>query len=407
MSLKTYIESKQHVTPNSDITARWHSRIVAEGLDLMGRRGAEEYLARYGKSIGASKVIGLARCAEINGCQSMAERFWESAYALDPAAADSAAVAPAPAPFVNPRSVGLASRPRTAVADPIPTAPAVTPRVRPRATVAAAFGVLPQLVNVITREEAERLNEDPRYGLQRKYDGERLLTRVARGEATGGNKKGLVRHLPHNLRDAFAKLRDSVTDSELVTITAWLFDLLELDGQSLTNVGYEERHATLVNLIEAAGSPPDLKVVDLIFGTEQKRAAFEELERSGAEGVVYKLLDAGITPGNGHRDQLKFQFRARAAVIAGDRNGSKNSVAIFVFNSEGTKRDMGFLTVPASEGLPQPGDVIEVEYLYVHPGADAKFAQPVYKGRRNDVEPTDCVDSKLRVKEQEQEPAPV
>ena len=356
----------------------------------MGRRGAEEYLARFGKSIAAPKVIALARCAELNGCQSMADRFWETAYALDPAAAELPALA-------DPRILSGSTTKTPAAA---PTAPTATPPDRPRATpVQAAFGVLPQLVNVITREEAERLNEDNRYGLQRKHDGERLLVRVARGEAKGGNKKGLVRHLPHNIRDAVAKLKNSVTDAELVGITAWLFDLLELDGQSLGDVGYEERHATLVNLVEAAGSPEDIKVVEIIFGTDQKRAAFEELERTGAEGVVYKLLGAGITPGDGHRDQLKFQFRARAAVIAGERNGSKNSVAISVFNSDGEKRDMGFLTIPASEALPQPGEVIEVEFLYVHPGQQGRFAQAVYKGRRNDVEPTDCVDSKLRVKE--------
>ena len=57
---------------------------------------------------------------------------------------------------------------------------------------------------------------------------------------------------------------------------------------------------------------------------------------------------------------------------------------------------MGSVTIPTNAKMPAKGQIIEVEYLYVHPGGC--FAQPVYKGLRDDVDEEDCVESKLKVK---------
>jgi len=75
----------QPFNPAADIAKRWQKRIVAQGLS--GRMGASVYMGRYGKNIGADKLVKLARTAEQHLCDwaesdEMAQFFWEAAYQL-------------------------------------------------------------------------------------------------------------------------------------------------------------------------------------------------------------------------------------------------------------------------------------------------------------------------------------
>ena len=88
MDFNTYIEEKTasktkkgQISIPVEIKKRWTTRIVANEYE--GATGAAFYLDRYGKSIGAPKVINLALCAQVNGDDDMAMAFWAKAYELE------------------------------------------------------------------------------------------------------------------------------------------------------------------------------------------------------------------------------------------------------------------------------------------------------------------------------------
>jgi len=60
---------------------------------------------------------------------------------------------------------------------------------------------------------------------------------------------------------------------------------------------------------------------------------------------------------------------------------------------------MGTVGVPDRYRLPQEGEIIEVQYLYCHPGPDGKLIQAKYFGKvRDDIEPAECGVSQVKVK---------
>jgi len=60
---------------------------------------------------------------------------------------------------------------------------------------------------------------------------------------------------------------------------------------------------------------------------------------------------------------------------------------------------MGTLGVPDRYRLPKEGEIVEVQYLYCHPGRDGKLIQAKYFGEvRDDIEIAECVVSQLKVK---------
>ena len=91
MTIKSYVtafHSKPN-TPKADIVERWNTRVVPQGLDVRGRAGAADYLARYGKGISAKKVASLALMAEHAGAAEMAAGFWEKAFQLETGKSES------------------------------------------------------------------------------------------------------------------------------------------------------------------------------------------------------------------------------------------------------------------------------------------------------------------------------
>jgi bifunctional non-homologous end joining protein LigD len=81
LNLQDYSDQHQNVKPNASIKERWQKRVVTRGLS--GAEGARQYLADYGRGIGAKKVIMLARQAEIQCDIPMSEIFWGKAHELE------------------------------------------------------------------------------------------------------------------------------------------------------------------------------------------------------------------------------------------------------------------------------------------------------------------------------------
>jgi bifunctional non-homologous end joining protein LigD len=375
MNITEFVISNANVKPNSDIVERWQGRVVAGALHTAGAAGAEAYLGQYGKGIKAPKAVALARCAEINGFPQFAARMWEEAFFL---------------------TTGNRSRLATNAAEG--PAPEQSP-VRLK----EAFGQRPQLLVAIEETEVERYLSDDRYGMQEKKDGRRTLVRNGNKVLSAGNKKGLDTGVPLVLVSGIGGLGlpDFLSDGEDTPREAiyHAFDLLEYAGDDLRTLGVGRRHGLLVEQLSYLESKTDsFRIIPMVRGGDAKRALFAMLRRTGAEGVVFKLLDAPYESGDKHGTQVKFQFRGLGAFIVGKRNGMKNSVEIFVHKSTGGLRAMGRLTIPANATLPSPGAILEVEYLYCHTGPDGELAQPVFKEARTDVSPEDCQEDKLKVR---------
>jgi len=356
--------------PTLEIVERWEKRVVAQGLHLRGRAGAEAYIGQFLKGAKAPKVVAFARIAEIKGCPEMAARFWEEAYFLETGIRSS---------FDG--GVGSGESPGVVISAPI---------------LRETFGQSPQLLTLVPKLEALGFAENDQFGIQEKIDGRRALIRVKGGKVSRGNKKGLIAPVALPVADALAGLKDAVFDGEDVNGVFHAFDLLSLGEKNLTALPFAERYAILQKAIGVLPKTEYVQVVPLITGTKAKLAFIEALEAQGAEGFVMKRLDAPYEEGDGHQTQWKHQFRAQSCFIVGQKNGAKDSVQIFARNPDGSNQDLGNVTVRTT--IPKPGTIIEVEYLYRHAGANGKLHQPVYKGPRDDVEADDCRIEKIKVK---------
>jgi bifunctional non-homologous end joining protein LigD len=62
---------------------------------------------------------------------------------------------------------------------------------------------------------------------------------------------------------------------------------------------------------------------------------------------------------------------------------------------------VGNVTIPANHSIPAKGAIVEVRYLYAYPGGS--LFQPVYLGKRDDVDMRACTVSQLKFKAGEPE----
>lgn len=58
-----------------DIEKRWNERVIPNGWDQMGARGARAYLQRYGRNIGQEKVIKLSQYARSKNAIEFADEL--------------------------------------------------------------------------------------------------------------------------------------------------------------------------------------------------------------------------------------------------------------------------------------------------------------------------------------------
>ena len=260
-------------------------------------------------------------------------------------------------------------------------------------------GLVPQLLNPIDEERLQALLDDPSYMMQEKKDGVRLMVRFVRGEVIGSNRKGLIVPISVAIEAGVKELvggGQAVLDGEAIGDVYYIFDLLEIDDVDLRSCGVEERWFRL----QALFGPREGGLIRLVAVSRKpwhKQQTFAYLKAARAEGVVFKKYNAPYVPGrpNSGGDQLKFKFKASATVRVIGQNTGKRSVMISMLQDSAIGNPalvgVGSVTVPASYDIPEPGNCVEVEYLYAYPGG-ALF-QPVYKGRRYDKDQPDFYSS--------------
>lgn len=241
-------------------------------------------------------------------------------------------------------------------------------------------GYVPQLLNPIGEQDVQRYINDDGWVAQEKMDGERrIANKKGAGEVDGINRKGLVIALP---MPQFVGLcapspyPSFVLDGESIGDTLHVFDALEIGGQDLTLLGFEARFRRLESVVSDLAS---------------------ENVRNG-EGIVFKRKDAAYTPGRpaSGGDQVKFKFVESASCIVEKTNDGKRSVALSLLDADGKRVPVGNVTIPANALIPEAGQIVEIQYLYAYPGGC--LYQPVYLGKRTDIEACACALAQLKYK---------
>lgn len=257
-------------------------------------------------------------------------------------------------------------------------------------------GILPQLLNSVSAEEAARLVTHAAWCMQEKFDGKRMLIRKTTKGIAGINRKGLIVALPepvvlaaHDIPGLF------ILDGEAVGNTVVSFDLLELDGVDYRAMPYRSRLFALMQIVPGHG--PHLRSAETAYDTAHKAELLQRLRTDNKEGIVFKRLDALYVPGRpaSGGDALKCKFHETASFIVG-RINAQRSVSLCLCNNGAGQVPVGNVTIPPNHEVPQLGKIVEVRYLYAFEGGC--IYQPVYLGEREDIEASECTLNQLKFK---------
>ena len=258
-------------------------------------------------------------------------------------------------------------------------------------------GIYPQLLAPVEDQHAlGHLLMDPLFCAQEKHDGKRLLLRKRGNIIEGINRQGLVVGVPETIcKEAMSLAGDFLLDGEAMSDLLYVFDVLEGGGLDHRSSPYADRLHTLKRLL-----PANFQTIVPVYtahSAREKLALLERLRRENKEGVVLKNLTARYTPGKtsgSGSDQLKYKFVESASFLVTLVHPTKRSVSLGLYAGSEIV-EAGHVTVPPNHGIPQPGAVVEVRYLYAFKESGAVY-QPVYLGEREDIAPAECTVSQLK-----------
>lgn len=275
--------------------------------------------------------------------------------------------------------------------------------------------ILPQLLNPIeSQSELTKLLSDDNWVAQEKLDGRRMIIEVkltntqdkSQCEVTAFNRRGLPCGAPEiALQEAellSKTLNKSITlDGESLGDKLCVFDVLkyEKDTASLT---YNSRLEILETIFSAFPSKlRALQLVSTFRKTEDKKKLLEDLKKDNAEGIVLKEISSHYQAGrpNSKGNHRKFKFVESLSAIVTKVN-DKRSVGVGVYSPKEANSELtgiGNVSIPVNHEVPQKGDIVEIKYLYAIPLSNALY-QPIYLGKRNDLEKKDCNIKQLKYK---------
>ena len=256
-------------------------------------------------------------------------------------------------------------------------------------------GLRAQLLNPIDPEAAECLYLDNDWWcMQEKFDGRRMLLQRKEPdtEIIAINRNGLTIGCPQAFADQLAAVNyPFLLDGEAVGEVFHAFDLLEHSTGDRQHMPYGERLKDLNTRFGDIGGC--IVVAETAFGTATKQRFMQQRRTANKEGVVLKDLRASWSAGRpasgGSALKLKFWETCSCVVAKVNR---KRSVELAL-----GKRFVGNVTVPPNHSLPNPGQVVEIRYLYVA-GLGGSLYQPVYLGVRDDVPASDCTIERQNLK---------
>lgn len=281
-------------------------------------------------------------------------------------------------------------------------------------------------------DDIESLIEDENLVLEQKYDGTRALC-VVRRDVNGLDIQFLARNghplkhtaatqhiegIKRSLHDHFPKFGETVLDGEIMIDSGAfiLFDLpyMEVEGQVIVKpeMPYRERRQYLGAMGAMFYEP--VSVGHMALNPEEKRTLFQAVMDSNGEGVMAKSLVSPYNEGKRVKHSLKVKFVKTADVVVlsvrRERNEEGREIGSIAFGVYGECRDCtgqpmvggpcsacegkGVVLKPLGKCSPigkphcEPGDVIEVRYLYRQAGG--ALVQPTMLMVREDREPESC-----------------
>ena len=272
-------------------------------------------------------------------------------------------------------------------------------------------GHAPELLTPIEEPEALQLVLDVSWWFQQKFDGRRLAVQKTDGQYSGINKLGQLIPIDSRLTKCLESVQAQafLVDGEITDSRFHLWDLLSINGTDLRIQPYEIRYARLGLVFR--GVDEALRVCETAMTTKAKRVFVKAMHESRAEGFVCKNRNAAYAGGRAGQ-HFKCKFVATASFIVGskpdrkdgDRTPLHRSLSRWTVNRE---RFMGTVGVPERYAAPDATEqIVEVRYLYCHPGADGKLIQAKYFGQdtRRCSERTECSVSQLKLKADESDP---
>jgi bifunctional non-homologous end joining protein LigD len=266
-------------------------------------------------------------------------------------------------------------------------------------------GHAPELLIPIEEPEALQFVQDVSWWFQQKFDGRRLAVQKTGGQYSGINKLGQLIPIDSRLTKCLESVQAQtfLVDGEITDSRFHLWDLLNINGTDLRIQPYEIRYARLALVFR--GVDEALRVCETAMTPKAKRAFVKVMHESRAEGFVCKNRNAAYAGGRAGQ-HFKCKFVTTSSFIVGPKPASKaadghRSIALYLLE-ENRQRFMGTVGVPECYALPREGQIVEVRYLYCHPGADGKLIQAKYFGKiRDDVAIGDCSASQLKLKADE------
>jgi bifunctional non-homologous end joining protein LigD len=269
-------------------------------------------------------------------------------------------------------------------------------------------GHVPELLTPIEEPEALRLAEDVTWWFQQKFDGRRLAVQKADGKYSGINKLGQIIPIDSRLSESLGlvQAKTFLADGEITDSHFYTWDLLSVNDTDLRAEPYEIRYVHLTRLFR--GAHQTLRVCETAMTLKAKRGFVKAVHDANAEGFVCKNRYAAYAGGRAGQ-HFKGKFVATASFIVGPKPDKKadnghRSVAVYLLD-ENRPRFMGTVGVPERYPLPRVEQVVEVRYLYCHPGPEGKLIQAKYFGKvRDDIDLSECTVSQLKLKAAESEP---
>jgi bifunctional non-homologous end joining protein LigD len=263
-------------------------------------------------------------------------------------------------------------------------------------------GIRPQLLNEIPETEIDKYISNDRYCMQEKNDGRRKMLSYTGTTVTGVNKKGFeIPVVPQMMADCQTIKGAAILDGEDMGHEILLFDMI-----SYPDMRYIDRLEMLKELVRP--NLRSLRVVATAFTSAEKQEMYNELKRTKAEGVVFKLKNAAYSAGrpNSGGTQLKCKFYESASCVVTSVSDVKSSIGLSVLDDMADNHmalnsltEVGNTTIYPNQVTPILGEIVEVKYLYYFPGGS--LYQPVLLGVRDDVEEAECLMSKLKTRREE------
>ncbi len=266
---------------------------------------------------------------------------------------------------------------------------------------------VPQLLNPIDEQDVARFISSDEQAAQEKMDGERRAAEAMNGTVTGMNRKGLAVPLPQAVADELLAIEAESgairVDGEIIGDVLYVFDLHVHRGQSIRQEPWLKRMRLAEDVLAGC---KQIKAVPVAVTTAEKRALLDKVKVGHGEGIVFKLVDSRVKEGrpNSGGDWVKFKFTETASCYVMEVNSGKRSVKLGLLDPSGRPdviegqlmASVGNVTIPPNHEVPAVKDIVEVEYLYAYKGGC--LFQPVYRGKRTDLDVSACTTRQLKYK---------